>query len=88
MAWKITTKTFASSASPYTFESAGQYPKIIVQAGSGSTTIQGSMDGTNKAADLNPTANTPTVMDNFPKIVFTNGSGDTVLIAERVADPS
>jgi len=88
MAWKITTKTFTAGESPWTHSTAGDHTDLIIQAGSGTTTIRGSIDGTNLAPDLNPTPNTPTKTDNYPYFVFTNASGDTVIVAERVKDPS
>lgn len=90
MAWKITTKTFTAGESPWTYNSAGDHTDLIVQATSGTTTVKGSVDGTNLSAELRAgtTANTPYLVTNFPYVVFTNASGDTVIVAERVKDPS
>ena len=90
MAWKITTKTFTAGESPYTHSTAGDHTDIIVQAGSGTTAVTGSLDGTNLTAELRSatSVDVPYLVDNYPYIVFANASGDTVKVAERVKDPS
>ena len=88
MAWKITTKTFAASESPYTYNTAGDFDDIVLQKAASGTTVGGSIDGTNSATITLTSADTPYTVNNYPKIIFTNGSGDTVTIAERVKDPS
>ena len=90
MAWKITTKTFTAGESPWTYNSAGDHTDLIVQASAAGTTVKGSVDGSNLSGEIRSsnTLNTPFLVTNFPYVVFTNASGDTVIVAERVKDPS